>query len=273
MRCAEKLGGLQNHLVYMLITVVLGSRARIRVKIENVHNMRFCVLEWVYTSRMKNTQHQKDLFYERLYSIMEQDRERINEVATLVGLGGFRKKFGALLSARKKKVGAEAPARTNAPSISSSDPRELQYVKGALGAMELAKTKLAKGELANEPMEKNKRSPRTRVRVGGGRLHDIPRFRDYLKKKLIDDPLRRRQMAISRNQDPTLYQKAIAGAADLRSSIGQGMSGNSKIGRAARAVYKTGQWSRKKWGEILPGERLRALRVSAQRKLSRGPKI
>ena len=42
--------------------------------------MRFCVLEWVYTSRMKNTQHQKDLFYERLYSIMEHQQERQDEL-------------------------------------------------------------------------------------------------------------------------------------------------------------------------------------------------
>jgi hypothetical protein len=208
-RCAEELGSLQNHLVNMLITVILGSRARVGVKVENVHNMRFCVLEWVYTSRMKNTQHQKDLFYERMHSIMEQDRERI---------------------------------------------------------------------LAKKPMEKDKRKkvvdPEFGKKVGGDRLYDPPRLRTYLKKKLIDNPVGNYAKNKEAGRQPTLYQRGVVKAFDARNNIAKRMMRNKTVfDKTLRGGTRTAQWLKRKTGDIIGKERMRALRVSAQRRLSGGPKI
>lgn len=244
MRCAEKLGGLQNHLVYMLIAVVLGSRARIRVKIENVHNMRFCVLEWVYTSRMKNTQHQKELFYERMHSIME--------------------------FARKKKVGAEDPARKNAPFIKSSDPIERQYAKDAFGAMDVVKKKLATGELSKEPEDRRKKvlDPEFEKKVGGNRPYDPPRIRTYLKKKLIDNPVGNYAKNKEAGRQPTLYQRGVVKAFDARNAIAKKIMKNKTVSdKVLRSSLRTGQWLKRKTGEYLGKERMRALRVSAANRI------
>jgi hypothetical protein len=216
---------------------------------------------------MKNTQHQKDLFYERLYSIMEQDRERIDEF-----------KVGAFKFARKKKVGAEAPARTNAPFISSSDPRELQYAKDAFGAMELAKSELAKSELAKKPEEKDKRKkvvdPEFGKKVGGDRLYDPPRLRTYLKKKLIDNPVGNYAKNKEAGRQPTLYQRGVVKAFDARNNIAKRMMRNKTVfDKTLRGGTRTAQWLKRKTGDIIGKERMRALRVSAQRRLSGGPKI
>ena len=203
--------------------------------------MRFCVLEWVYTSRMKNTQHQKELFYERMHSIMEQDFAKTKQ--------------------------------------RSYDPGEfVAYAPNYIGVKELdkmAKKTMDKDKEKKPDRRKKVLDPEFDKMVGGSRPHDPPRLRTYLKKKLIDNPVGNYAKNKEAGRQPTLYQRGVVKAFDARNAIAKKIMNNKTFSDKALRVgagikkggVRTGQWLKRKTGEYLGKERMRALRVAAANRI------